>query len=169
MNQNNRRTTLGPLNLSSLQFNTTNNQSSILGSSGKPPRMSMGTTGISLGASVRRSSMGPTAPSTSRKSLLPSTIPRNSSISTTSSCRLTDPRNIGDKQFISNSIRSLIEFCSLNGFDYALTPKILTKPTNKDFNNIVSFLFRLIDPNFKCSGKFEDEMITMFKYLGYPY
>lgn len=50
-----------------------------------------------------------------------------------------------------------------------LSPKILTKPTTKDFTNIVLFLFRQIDPNYKCTGKFEDEMIAMFKYLGYPF
>ena len=80
-----------------------------------------------------------------------------------------DPRNIGDKQFINSSIRILIEYLSNHEFDHVISPKILTRPAVKDFHNIVMFLFRQIDPNFTAAGKFEDEVVTMFKYLGYPY
>lgn len=94
-------------------------------------------------------------------------MPRGSSINTTS--RLTDPRNVGDKSFMNASIRALIEYLSQHGYDQPLSPKILTKPTNKDFNNIVLFLFGQLDPNYRCTGRFEDEMTTMFKFLGYPF
>ena len=79
---------------------------------------------------------------------------RTSSISSTgNSMRFaSDPRNIGDKTFLSNSIRTLIEFLATHGFDYPMNAKILTKPTIKDFNNIVIFMFTLIDGNFKCTG-----------------
>lgn len=80
-----------------------------------------------------------------------------------------DPRNISDKQFLSNSIRTLIEYLTRHNFDHAINPKILTRPAVKDFQNIVMFLFRQIDPNFTSSGKFEDEVVTVFKHLGYPY
>jgi kinetochore protein NDC80 len=99
----------------------------------------------------------------SRKSIQP----RMSSVSTAS--RLPDPRNIGEKQFMNTSIRQLIDYLMRHGFDGAVSPKILSKPTNKDFTQIILFLFRQFDPNYKFTGKFEDEMIGMFKYLGYPF
>lgn len=93
--------------------------------------------------------------------------PRGSSITT--SGRGADPRNIGDKQFMNCSIRILIDYLTQHEFNHAISPKILTRPAVKDFHNIVMFLFVQIDPNYKSTGKFEDEVVTMFKYLGYPY
>ena len=66
-------------------------------------------------------------------------------------------------------MRTLIEFLTYHNYDHAISPKILSSPSGKDFNNIVQFLFRLIDPNLSCPGKFEDEVIQMFKYIRYPY
>ena len=86
-----------------------------------------------------------------------------------SASRLPDPRSIGEKQFMNNSIRQLIDYLTKHSYDGAISPKILSKPTNKDFMNITLFLFKQYDPNYKFTGKFEDEMITMFKYLGYPF
>jgi len=86
-----------------------------------------------------------------------------------SASRLPDPRSIGEKQFMNNSIRQLIDYLNKHNYDGAISPKILSKPTNKDFMNIVLFLFKQYDPNYKFTGKFEDEMIIMFKYLGYPF
>lgn len=93
--------------------------------------------------------------------------PRSSSI--TISGRVADPRNIGDKQFMNSSIRTLIDYLTQHEFDHSISPKILTRPAVKDFHNIVMFLFHQIDPNYTSTGKFEDEVVTMFKYLGYPY
>jgi kinetochore protein NDC80 len=69
---------------------------------------------------------------------------------------------------MNNSIRTLIKYLTEHNFDHAISPKILTRPSNKDFNNIVMFLFRQIDPNLVFSAKFEDEVVAMFKQLGYP-
>ena len=128
---------------------------------------------MSLGPSTmaRRASI---APASRKLSIQPSFggpaaingAPRSSSIAVG---RSTDPRNITDKQFLSNSIRTLLEYLTRHNFDHAITPKILTRPAVKDFQNIVMFLFRQIDPNFTSSGKFEDEVVTVFKHLGYPY
>lgn len=70
---------------------------------------------------------------------------------------------------MNDSIRTLVDYLTKNNYDEAISPKILTRPTSKDFNNIVTFLFKQIDSNYSYSGKFEDEMITMFKHLHYPY
>jgi kinetochore protein NDC80 len=82
---------------------------------------------------------------------------------------ITDPRNITDKRFITTSIGLLIEYLSQHGYDHFINPKILSSPSGKDFNNIVQFLFRQIDPNLTCPGKFEDEVIALFKFLRYPF
>lgn len=83
--------------------------------------------------------------------------------------RADDPRNIHGKDFMKNSIPQLINYLVTHSFDHSISPKILTRPSVKDFNNIVLFLFKQIDPNFTCTGKFEDEVISMFKQLKYPY
>ena len=80
-----------------------------------------------------------------------------------------DPRNITDKRFVPTSIRALIDYLTAHNYDHAISPKILTSPSGKDFNNIVQFLFRQIDPNLTCPGKFEDEVISIFKFMKYPY
>jgi kinetochore protein NDC80 len=81
----------------------------------------------------------------------------------------TDPRNITDKNFIGTSVRILLDYLTEHNYPQVISPKILTRPSSKDFNNIILFLFLQIDPNFKLTGKFEDEVIAMFKQLKYPY
>ena len=130
-----------------------------------PPRMSMGPNTMARRASI--------APASRKLSIQPvygapsSAVPRSSSIAVG---RVgADPRNVSDKQFINNSIRTLIEYLTRHNFDHAINPKILTRPAVKDFQNIIMFLFRQIDPNYTSSGKLEDEVVTVFKHLGYPY
>ena len=67
-----------------------------------------------------------------------------------------------------NSIKTLIQYLSDHGYDHHLAIKILTRPSVKDFSNIVNFLFLQIDPKFSNTGKLEDDVVTWFKILGYP-
>lgn len=69
---------------------------------------------------------------------------------------------------MNNSIRSLIDYLTKHNFDYSISPKILSRPAVKDFNNIVMFLFKQIDSNYISTGKLEDEVVSVFKHLGYP-
>ena len=81
-----------------------------------------------------------------------------------------DPRPITDKGFMTASIRTLLNFLMENGYDSSISPKILARPSSKDFNNIVTFLLRMVDPNFNDGTvKFEDEVPLVFKSLGYPF
>jgi len=151
------------------------------------------------GANVRasRMSLGPTRASaagepikrTARQSMAPGSMPmgreslgvmrksslgamRKSSVAGRGSTlvgRIADPRNIGEKSFMNASIRALIDYLTEHSFDHAISPKILTRPAVKDFNNIVLFLFQQIDPNFVCTGNFGDEVIQMFKHMRYPF
>ena len=73
-----------------------------------------------------------------------------------------------------------------NGYEYSVSPKILSRPSTKDFNQIVTFLLRQVDPTFHNHNssnsnnhhhhvnyepnlcmKFEDEVAMAFKGLGY--
>lgn len=83
--------------------------------------------------------------------------------------RAKDPRNISDKSFMRESIRKLIRYLSEHGYDRAISPQILTAPSTKDFVHILSFLLKSAVPNFKFGAKFEDEVPTVLKTLGYPY
>lgn len=80
-----------------------------------------------------------------------------------------DPRNVNSKQFVSDSVIELVQFLEDFGFNQRIAHKTLAAPTGKDFANIVSFLFRLLDPAFVMSGKMEDEVALVFKTLRYPF
>lgn len=70
-----------------------------------------------------------------------------------------DPRPVGDKGYMQQCIRALIAFLSSQGYDRALTPKALQLPSIKDFNAIVLFLFKRVDPNLALDGKFDEEVV----------
>jgi kinetochore protein NDC80 len=125
----------------------------------------MATMASAIAGGDRRGSIGP-----GRKSSLG--VARKSSIvgrGSTIVGRVADPRNMNDRAFMNNSIRQLIDYLTQHSFDHAISTKILSKPAVKDFNNIVHFLFKQIDPNFACTGQFGEETIAMFKHLRYPF
>ena len=82
-----------------------------------------------------------------------------------------DPRPITDKNFVNDSIRALVSFLSEYGYDQPISAKILTRPSGRDFNNIMSFLFQQYDPAWKPApgSRFEDEVIPFLKAIGYPF
>lgn len=52
-------------------------------------------------------------------------------------------------------------------YQQRISSKILTQPTARDFANIVTFLFQLVDSNYKPSGRIEDDVPAVFKALKY--
>jgi kinetochore protein NDC80 len=67
------------------------------------------------------------------------------------------------------SIRTLLNFLQEHNYpDHQISQKTLTRPSVKDFHNIIGFLFKQLDPNFAFKDKFEDDVVSMFKHLGYP-
>lgn len=83
-----------------------------------------------------------------------------------------DPRPILDnKSSQQQCIRKLVDFLTSNDYQYPVSVKSLSRPSAKDFSNIVSFMLRMIDPNFQHGStmKFEDEVSLNFKCLGYPF
>ena len=80
-----------------------------------------------------------------------------------------DPRGITDKAFKREAIDKLISYLQDHGFDKPVTPQMLQAPAVSLFVHIMSFLLKATVPNFEFGGRFEDEVPTVLKLLGYPY
>ena len=80
-----------------------------------------------------------------------------------------DPRPVGEKAFTNLCARQLISYLSTHGFSSSLSPKAMISPTTKEFASLASFLFRVLDENFKLGSKSEEDITTVFKQLRYPF
>jgi SMC interacting uncharacterized protein involved in chromosome segregation len=82
-----------------------------------------------------------------------------------------DPRIASDnKPLQQKCIRDLLDYLLDNGYQYPISQKSLSRPSGKEFSNILTFMLRRVDPNFQNNSqmKFEDEVAMNFKCLGYP-
>lgn len=66
-------------------------------------------------------------------------------------------------------MKNLITYLSTHGYPHQLTPKSIQKPSVKDFANIVIFLFNQADKNMSLKGKFEDDVVNVFKQFKYQH
>jgi len=80
-----------------------------------------------------------------------------------------DTRPMKDKQWQAERSQELIEFLITQNYNHHISPKIIQSPTRKDFECIFQFLYHKLDPHFDFSGKFEDDVTTLFKRLRYPF
>ena len=80
-----------------------------------------------------------------------------------------DPRPLNDKNFLSNCIRTVITYLSVNAYPAAISPKTLASPTAKEFTQVIQFLMQRFDPNMKAFGKIEEDVPNFFKRLNYPF
>ena len=81
-----------------------------------------------------------------------------------------DPRSIGDKEYQLTCIRNLLQYLTDGGYENIVSVRSLSCPSGKDFNQILTFMVRKIDPTFNDgSTKFEDEAVLFFRQLNYPY
>jgi kinetochore protein NDC80 len=82
-----------------------------------------------------------------------------------------DPRPITDKTFQLKTMKLLMTFLKEFNYPHAVTHRSLGQPSSKEFNQILTFMLRLTDPNFQVDSnmKFEDEVCLQFKCLGYPF
>lgn len=96
---------------------------------------------------------------------------RRQSMVPTAVAAKTDPRPITDKNFQQECIKKLLNFLLTQGYEHPISHRSLARPSGKDFSNIVSFMLRLVDPNFQQDGsmKMEDEIAMNFKAMGYPF
>lgn len=81
-----------------------------------------------------------------------------------------DPRPMTDKGYQNTCVKQLMDYLVKSDYPYHITHKTLSRPSGKDFCNIVTFLLRRIDPSFQNGTmKLEDEVAMNFKAMGYPY
>lgn len=81
-----------------------------------------------------------------------------------------DPRPILDKGYQQECIKQLLTFLQRSGYDHPISHQSLTRPSGKDFTNIVTFMLRRLDPTFQDGTlKIEDEIAMNFKAMGYPF
>ncbi|TDH70938.1 hypothetical protein CCR75_008029 [Bremia lactucae] len=178
-----RRTTLGPV--SSSQLNTrfpalrhpstrVSNPSKI---NGVTERQSIGVVSrrvsTAAGNNARRPPIGPRASVNPRQSIgntrRNSTYSSRGSVSSRSGSRVLDPRPVTDRSFLTNCVRTLVEFLSEHMYDQTLPPALLRRgPSKKDFCHMILFLFKLVDSTFEFGTKFEEDVVTQFRNLRYP-
>lgn len=106
----------------------------------------------------QRPSMGGKRPSMGRQSMAAgerksSTGVRRSNGYSNGGGSRSDSRPLMDKAYLNASLHKLADYLSSHGYDQPINNKNLTRPSGRDFNNIMGFLFRQIDPNYMVSGK----------------
>lgn len=135
------------------------------GGGGRPmgARPSMGAARPSMGGqrpSVggQRPSMGGQRPSMGRPSMSAgerksSTGVRRSTAYGGGAGGRSDPRPLMDKAHLHECLHKLADYLSSHGYDQPINNKNLSRPSGRDFNNIMGFLFRQIDPNYVVSSE----------------
>ncbi|KAL7549627.1 hypothetical protein ACHAWF_017696 [Thalassiosira exigua] len=139
----------------------------------------------------RRVSLAP--PSSSRDSLARSSArPPSSSTTTThggvgggvASSSNVDPRDVKDRSYLHAAVAKMVSYLKDNGYPDAPSlsvRQLVNGPSGRDFQNVMTFLLRRIDLTFyripprdgrrsdEPPPKFEDEVSSAFRTLGYPF
>jgi len=74
-------------------------------------------------------------------------------------------------ELVRANCTALVNCCLLDhGCDRTIAPQFCDQPARRDFEHIISFLFRVALPNFEFTqgAKFEDEVPLIFRALRYP-
>jgi len=137
----------------------------------------------SLGGAILQSGHHGATPAKNRRvSMAPSNNGSNATGNNNASPNV-DPRDIRDKSYLLNAIKKMVTYLKSRGYDATSLniKQLVNGPSGRDFNHIMTFLFRRVDPTFntpippgqKNNGdlviKFEDEVSMAFKCLGYPF
>lgn len=78
---------------------------------------------------------------------------------------------MSDKSYQQLCMKRLLAFLLDHGYDSHVSMKTLRNPSGKDFESIMSFMMRRVDPGFQKDSnmKFEDEVSQTLKHAGYPF
>lgn len=77
---------------------------------------------------------------------------------------------ISRRRFQRACIAKLSAYLRSAGFSGSgSSARTLSKPTQRDFEDVALFLFSRLDPSWRCERKFEDEFVDMFRMLHYPF
>eukprot|EP01117_Protostelium_nocturnum_P016711 TRINITY_DN6680_c1_g1_i1.p1 TRINITY_DN6680_c1_g1~~TRINITY_DN6680_c1_g1_i1.p1 ORF type:complete len:663 (-),score=223.34 TRINITY_DN6680_c1_g1_i1:50-1936(-) len=163
----------GRMPLGNLNNNTLNDNRKSLAGKGPqrmsiqaPPssvRKSTGFSRISVAPVGRPSTTNQTRPSMTNQ---PGHGVRNLARQSVSFPRKADPRNLSDKAFKEQCIRSIINYLITHNFG-SITFKSLMNPTKNDFTAILQFLFQKVDPFFIIKD-LETDVPHIFKVVKYP-
>ena len=139
----------------------------------------------STGASSSTTTISSSTPSKNRRvSLAPNNNSSAQSGGVPGSSSNIDPRDIKDKSYLQNAIRKMVSYLKTRGYRDAASlsvKQLVNGPSGRDFQNIMTFLFRRVDPTFhqppvqgkqrsdEVVLKFEDEVSMAFRCLGYPF
>ncbi|XP_075548873.1 uncharacterized protein LOC142582745 [Dermacentor variabilis] len=84
---------------------------------------------------------------------------------------LKDQRNFNDKAYLFECVDNLYTFLKEQGYPNHTTPQMLSRMSAKEFENVITFLTKFFEPNFKLGGglRMEDVVLEQLRRLGYPY
>lgn len=84
---------------------------------------------------------------------------------------LKDQRAFHDKAYLSECVDKLYTFLKEQGYPNHTTPQMLSRMSAKEFENVITFLIKFFEPNFKLGGglRMEDVVLEQLRRLGYPY
>ncbi|KAJ1668101.1 kinetochore-associated Ndc80 complex subunit ndc80 [Coemansia sp. RSA 1813] len=117
------------------------------------PATNRGNRRVSVFASARRTTLNVS---------MPGTISRGGSA-------IKDPRPIKDRNFMAKGQQRIMNYLSTHAYPGMLTPKTLSMPTAKDFQNIFKFLYGQLDPRYTYQKKFDDDVLNVLRGIHYPY
>ncbi|KAL7496652.1 hypothetical protein ACHAWT_004783 [Skeletonema menzelii] len=137
----------------------------------------------SLGGAILQSGHHGATPAKNRRVSIAPNGSNSSSNGSSQNNPNVDPRDVKDKSYLLGAIKKMVSFLKSRGYDATSLniKQLVNGPSGRDFNHIMTFLFRRIDPTFntpippgqKNNGdlviKFEDEVSMAFKCLGYPF
>ena len=75
-----------------------------------------------------------------------------------------DPRPIKTREFKIESGRKIIKFLIDNKYDHHISQKMLMQPTSKDYQHIITFLFKCLDHNFILTNLRKD-VVSIYRGL----
>ena len=79
-----------------------------------------------------------------------------------------DPRPVNDKKYISFCLKEIRMFLNRNEYKPFKSHKIFFPLKNKDFFQVIYFLTKKLDKNFKTENKPEENVPKILKIIGYP-
>lgn len=68
-----------------------------------------------------------------------------------------------DKTYLNNSLQKMADYLSTHGYDQPINLKTLSRPSGRDFKNIMGFLFRQIDPSYVVGGSCHGESVSFVR------
>lgn len=72
-----------------------------------------------------------------------------------------------NKEAMGTNIRKIIEFFSLHNYNQEISVAVLRDMRDYDFESIVKFLLRLIDPNIRIENGIKEDFPRIMQMLGY--